>query len=139
MGEPTCLEHKWQTQKHYRQYEAGEMPSQSNARLIQMAEDPKEFNSIYEYLVDNNTINIEYTTFKDGGIGERFSPVAGRPFNPDMFSSNELEILTSIANRFANTSTQEIIQISHLEKAWIENMESQGVIDYQLSFELNDF
>jgi len=33
----------------YRQYEAGEMPSVSNGRLIQIAKDPKEFRRLVEY------------------------------------------------------------------------------------------
>ncbi len=105
---------------------------------LSMGPVPVKFNSIYEYLIGKNTINVEFTIFKDGGIGERFSPDAGRTFNPAIFSKNELEMLESIAKKFAHTSTQEIIQISHLEKAWIDNKDSRAVIDYRLSFELND-
>jgi len=33
----------------YRQYEAGEVPSQSNAKLIQLADDPHEFKKLVNY------------------------------------------------------------------------------------------
>jgi len=33
----------------YRKYEAGEVPSVSNGRLIQMVKDPKEFRKLIDY------------------------------------------------------------------------------------------
>jgi uncharacterized phage-associated protein len=45
--------------------------------------------------------------------------------------------LEEVASRFKNTSTTEIIEISHREKAWIENVEEKRIIDYRYSFDLN--
>jgi len=47
-----------------------------------------------------------------------------------------LTILSQVTNKFAKSSTQEIIKISHQEKAWKDNQSEQGIIDYRLGFEL---
>jgi uncharacterized phage-associated protein len=45
--------------------------------------------------------------------------------------------LDTVAERLRNTSTSEIIEISHKEKAWIENQEERKIIDYAYGFDLN--
>jgi DNA-binding transcriptional regulator YiaG len=106
-------------------------------RAIPMGPVPNNFNSIFDYLTNNGDVDIHYTTFSDGGIGEQFKPNLKRKFNPVIFSDNELTILEHIADRFKNTSTNEIIEISHKERAWIENKKEKKIIDYNYSFDLN--
>jgi hypothetical protein len=45
--------------------------------------------------------------------------------------------LENIAQRFKDTTTNEIIEISHKEKAWQENKDEKKIIDYKYSFDLN--
>jgi uncharacterized phage-associated protein len=45
--------------------------------------------------------------------------------------------MSEVVERFRNTSTSDIIEISHQEKAWIENKEDKNVIDYFYAFDLN--
>ena len=103
---------------------------------IPMGPVPNNFNSIFEYLVKNKDVDIHYTTFTDGGTGEQFKPNAKREFNSELFTEQELIILESIAGRFKNTSTNEIIEISHKERAWQENKDEKKLIDYKYSFDL---
>jgi hypothetical protein len=42
-----------------------------------------------------------------------------------------------LAETFKNTTTNEKIEISHKEKAWIENKDQKKIIDYKYSFDLN--
>jgi uncharacterized phage-associated protein len=88
-------------------------------------------------LANNDDVDIYYTTFSDGGTGEQFKPNSKREFNSELFTENELQILENIAERFKNTSTNEIIEISHKEKAWQENKDEKKIIDYKYSFDLN--
>ncbi|GAI80067.1 unnamed protein product, partial [marine sediment metagenome] len=104
---------------------------------IPMGPVPNNFNSIFDYLANNNAIDIFYTTFPDGGAGEQFLPVNNRKFKPELFTEKELKVLDAIVERFKNTTTNEIIEISHKEKAWIENEAERKIIDYNYSFELN--
>lgn len=104
---------------------------------IPMGPVPNNFNSIFEYLANNDEIEIYYSAFSDGGIGEQFKPNRNRKFNPDVFSRDELHILETINDKFKNTSTNEIIDISHREKGWIDSKSDKTAIDYIYSFDLN--
>lgn len=106
-------------------------------RAIQLGPVPNNFQSIFEYLANNDDVDICYTTFDDGSIGEQFKPNVNRQFNSEIFTEQELNTLKEIANRFKNTTTNEIIKISHNEKAWIENEKERKIIDYKYSFDLN--
>lgn len=117
--------------------QAGYSISGVQYRAIPMGPVPNNFNSIFEYLANKRDVDIHYKNFLDGGTGERFKPNAERQFNADLFTNDELKIIEAIANRFQNASTNEIIEISHKEKAWIENESERNLIDYSYSFDLN--
>ena len=68
-------------------------------------------------------------------VQKQFKP--NPPPDKELFTESELQILKSVAERFKNTSTNEIIEISHKEKAWIDNHAERKLIDYKYSFELN--
>lgn len=106
-------------------------------RAIPMGPVPGNFNSIFEYLDNNGALDISYTNFGNSGTGEQFKPNPGKTFNKELFTENDLQILESVAERFKNTSTTEIIEISHKEKAWIDNITERKLIDYNYSFDLN--
>ncbi|MCX6309892.1 MAG: DUF4065 domain-containing protein [Bacteroidia bacterium] len=105
-------------------------------RAIDMGPVPNNFNSIFEYLSNNNKVDIQNFNFPDGGTGEQFKPNGKSAFRSELFSKEELSILSKVAERFKKTSTNEIIDISHKEKAWIENKENKKLIDYTYSFDL---
>ncbi|MFV0553244.1 MAG: type II toxin-antitoxin system antitoxin SocA domain-containing protein [Mangrovibacterium sp.] len=105
-------------------------------RAIMMGPVPNNFNSIFEYLANKEEFDIRFVSFPDGGTGEQFKPNPNRTFDTQQFSEAELNILESVAERFENVSTNEIIEISHQEKAWIENNEGKKLIDYYYGFEL---
>lgn len=106
-------------------------------QAISMGPVPYNFQSIFEYLVNNGDVDVYFTTFPDGNVGEQFKPNANRKFNPGLFNEPELKTLEEVAERFKHTSTSEIIEISHREKAWIENIAEKKIIDYRYSFDLN--
>ena len=106
-------------------------------KAIAMGPVPNNFNSIFEYLANKGELNIYYTNFTDGGTGEQFKPNPDKIFNKEIFTELELQILDLVKERFKNTSTKEIIEISHKEKAWIENNADKKLIDYNYSFDLN--
>lgn len=97
---------------------------------------PNNFNSLFEYMANNEKVNINCTTYPDGGIGEQFIPIPDKQFYNEPFSPKELDTLNRITARFRETSTQDIIDLSHLEKAWIENEKEKKLIDYRYGFEL---
>ena len=106
-------------------------------KAIDMGPVPNNFQSIFEYLANNDEIDIFTTEFPQGYTGEQFKARIDRPFNPKLFSDIELEVLEKVANVFKPTSTSDIIELSHLEKAWKKNEKAKSVISYEYAFELN--
>ena len=103
---------------------------------INMGPVPHNFQSIFEYLANKKEIEIYYTQFPQGYIGEQFKARQDRTFNANLFSKEELEILEKVATTFKKTSTNDIIELSHLEKAWKDNEQTKNVISYEYAFDL---
>ena len=103
---------------------------------IDMGPVPHNFQSVFEYLANEDEIDVYYKEFPNGGFGEQFIARTDRPFNSTLFSDSELEVLQKIVATFKTTSTHDIIELSHLEKAWKENEQAKNVISYEYAFEL---
>lgn len=110
----------------------------SGARYIaiQNGPVPKNFGSLFDYAVNNKAIHINYVDF-DEGTGERFVPVENRLFRAERFTAEELKVLEEVAEIFEKTRTNEIVKLTHDEKAWIENIDGHKPINYKYGFELN--
>ncbi|MCO5259801.1 MAG: DUF4065 domain-containing protein [Crocinitomicaceae bacterium] len=106
-------------------------------KAINMGPVPHNFQSIFEYLANKNEINIVYTQFPKGYIGEQFKARKGRTFNEQLFLKSELETLEKVAKIFKSTTTNNIIELSHLENAWSKNEKDKNIISYEYAFELN--
>ncbi|MEY3501204.1 MAG: hypothetical protein RL308_2877 [Bacteroidota bacterium] len=104
---------------------------------INMGPVPHNFQSVFEYIANEDEIDIHYYEFPDGGIGEQFVARTDRPFNSSLFSELELDVLKKIVSTFKTTSTNDIIEISHLEKAWQKNEQNKSIISYEYAFELS--
>jgi len=103
---------------------------------IDMGPVPNNFQSIFEYLANNDEIDVFYTQFDQGYTGERFVPRKDRPFNSGWFSESELQVLSKVTAAFKTTSTTEMIELSHLEEAWKKNEKNKQTISYEYAFEL---
>ncbi len=97
---------------------------------------PNNYQSIFEYLANNNEIDIYTTEFSQGYSGEQFKARKDRPFNADLFSETELEVLNKVSTVFKTTKTSDIIELSHLEEAWKKNEKNKSEISYEYAFEL---
>jgi len=106
-------------------------------KAIDMGPVPNNFQSIFEYLANKEEIHISTTEFLNGYIGEQFKARKDRKFNTDLFTLDELKTLEKVASVFKETSTSDIIKLSHLEEAWKNNEKEKKVISYEHAFELN--
>lgn len=106
-------------------------------KAIDMGPVPNNFQSIFEYLANNGHVEIHTTEFPNGHTGEQFKVKRGRKFKAELFSELELETLKRVATVFKGTSTNAIIELSHLEEAWKKNSKHKNVISYEYAFELN--
>lgn len=106
-------------------------------RAIDMGPVPNNFNSIFEYIANNDDVDVYPIDFKDGKMGEQFKPNPKRKFNSGIFTENELNVLKEVVLCFEKTKTNDIIKISHQEKAWNDNFNAgKKLINYNYSFEL---
>ncbi len=103
---------------------------------IQMGPVPLNFSSIFEYAAMQDAIDITYQEFHNGGMGESFTPNPRHPFDPLLFSQEEMASLKIVVDRFKNASTADIIKISHEETAWSDNYNEKKKISYDYAFKL---
>lgn len=57
--------------------------------------------------------------------------VAKEKFNSELFTKNELETMQNVLDAFRYKKTNEIVELSHQEKAWIDNEKQKRIISYQ--------
>ncbi|OQP47942.1 type II toxin-antitoxin system antitoxin SocA domain-containing protein [Niastella populi] len=106
-------------------------------RALQWGPIAINFDSIYEYAVNKGYIEIIYQQLNDEKYEEIF---LHGPIQLSISLIDEFELSTAqyIIDRFCNISKKEIIQCSHQEKAWIENVETKNKISYEYAFELTE-
>lgn len=104
---------------------------------INMGPVPHNFQSTFEFLANEGEIDILYTRFPQGYIGEQFRGRSDRTFNASLFTEAEINVLDRVSSTFMETSTNDIIELSHFEEAWKENKENKNVISYVYAFELS--
>lgn len=105
-------------------------------KAIDMGPVPHNFQSVFEFLANEGEIDICYTQFPQGYTGEQFKARSDRPFNADLFSEAELEVLERISSVFKSTSTNNIIELSHSEEAWKKSEKDKSIISYEDAFSL---
>lgn len=105
-------------------------------KAIDMGPVPQNFQSIFEFLANEDEIDVFYTPFPQGYVGEQFKGRTDRPFNEKLFATAEINVLEKVASAFKSTSTNDIIELSHLEEAWKMNEKNKNVISYEYAFEL---
>lgn len=106
-------------------------------RAINMGPVPNNFNSIFEFMANKDDVDIWQTKFSNDSIGEQFKPHPDRSFDGTIFSELEMRTLSDVVTKFKGKKTNDIIEISHKEKAWIENEKERKIISYKYAFELN--
>ncbi len=107
-------------------------------RAIDRGPVPNNFHSIFDFMANNGSININHVVFPNGNEGEEFRANPNRQFNRELFSDAEIKVLERVSSHFKEISTSDIIEYSHKEKAWIENAKDKKMISYKdYAFELS--
>lgn len=103
---------------------------------IQMGPVPKNFGGIFDYAINHNYVIVEVVDFENGNVGEKFIPNGQRAFDDSLFERSEIIALELIRDKFKADSTRDIIEKSHKETAWKENVEGFKEIPYNHGFNL---
>jgi uncharacterized phage-associated protein/transcriptional regulator with XRE-family HTH domain len=94
---------------------------------------PKNYGSIYDRLSDAGFVEIVEVEFDNYKGGEQFLNADG---DPDMgiFSETEQEAIHIVEKRLGRLKTMQIVDISHDEAAWQQNIDKYGRISYDYGF-----
>lgn len=98
-------------------------------RAIQYGPVPTFYDNIYTYFENEAVICSNWIKEENGSGKELFQTIA--EFDNNHFSSEELETIDIIINKFKNISSWDLVEISHKEKGWLELEAKKGIISYQ--------
>jgi len=106
-------------------------------RAIQLGPVPAEYGKLYEKLNDDQLIEIYQVLFDNGNYGDAILGLAG--FDDSLFNDRERAILETVSSSFGNLQTNDVVNLSHQESAWIANQEARDLISYQkFAFDLKN-
>lgn len=97
---------------------------------------PQKFRTLFDYLADERLVDLISVQYPNGMVGEKFEKSLLKSFNANLFAESEIKTLEEVVSKFKTLTATEIRQISHEEKAWIDNEKEKQLIDYNYSFEL---
>lgn len=98
-------------------------------RAIPFGPVPAEYEKLYVKLKDDELANVELVEFENGNYGEAITAI--KEFDETAFSNLELNTLKAVVEKFAKCNTKQIVNISHKEKAWLDNEPDHELISYQ--------
>ena len=96
---------------------------------------PDHYNSLYEMIADRGIIQIE-GIMTDYGYTERIVTGNSATNENPAFTEEEKKTLSEIMERFKKLTTREIVELSHQEKAWLNNYPNRSLISYFDAFSL---
>lgn len=96
-------------------------------RAIQKGPVPAEYGKLYIKLVDDGLVQLEFVDFLNGYYGEALK---SKTFSQDSFTKKELESMNEVRLKFGEKTTNEMVEISHQEKAWVDNIDNHSIISY---------
>jgi uncharacterized phage-associated protein len=96
-------------------------------QAIQNGPVPYRYDLIYDYLWQNEFIQYELVEINDNLVEQ---PVPLKKFDEDCFEKSELDALKTIHETFKKYTRKELVDLSHQEKAWEEQIKHKGVISY---------
>jgi hypothetical protein len=100
---------------------------------------PNNYGSIYNVVADNGWVKTEEMNFGEY-VGDRFITEDVVVFEPGEgpFCETELKVLKRVSDRFKGLTTKKIVDISHEELAWLDNIDDYNRINFEYAFDLKN-
>lgn len=98
-------------------------------RAIPFGPVPAEYERLFLRLQDEGwLVNEEKAT----GSGQYYEVYhTNINYDGEQFTAHEMEVLNTITTLFKNKKTDQIVELSHEERAWINNEQDRSLINYQ--------
>jgi len=104
-------------------------------QAIQKGPVPKHYDWIFDNGMEKRFIKIKLHDYGNY-MGEQFLPTGDVAFDKDLFLPSELRAIEVVATSFKKATVNDIVNKSHEEKAWNENVDEFKTINYNYGFEL---
>jgi DNA-binding transcriptional regulator YiaG/uncharacterized phage-associated protein len=104
-------------------------------QAIQKGPVPKNYDWIFDNAVQKKVVTISLHVFGNY-LGEKFLSTGEARFDARLFSEPELNTMNLIADAFKNDTVGQLVDKSHKEDAWKNNVASSGIISYLHGFDL---
>ncbi|HWK05879.1 MAG TPA: type II toxin-antitoxin system antitoxin SocA domain-containing protein [Puia sp.] len=98
---------------------------------------PENYGGIYNYAVNNGFTKVEEKAFKDF-VGDQFFTDESIVETELPFIDTELRVLQKVSERFKGKNTKQIVDISHEEPAWKDNVDAYNRISFEYGFGLKN-
>lgn len=98
-------------------------------RAIKYGPVPTNYDNLFVYLENNNIISSNWIKEINGSARETF--ITESICDNRLLTEAEILILNQICDNFKEMNSWDLVDLSHKEKAWIENQGSKQIIDYQ--------
>jgi putative zinc finger/helix-turn-helix YgiT family protein len=98
-------------------------------RAVKYGPVPTDYRNIYTYFSNEEIIESSWLKETNGSAKEVFRPLA--ECDAGLFNSHEKIVIEFVIQLFKNTSSWDLVDISHKEQAWIDLHAEKEVIDYQ--------
>jgi putative zinc finger/helix-turn-helix YgiT family protein len=96
---------------------------------------PKNYDWIFDKTIEKKIVTMHLHDFGEY-MGEQILVTGETAFNEELFTASELGAMEAVAKYFKRTTINEIVNKSHEENAWINNVENFKPISYNYGFEL---
>lgn len=104
-------------------------------QAIQKGPVPKNYDWIFDNTMEKKFVTIRLHDYGDY-MGEQFIATGEFAFDEELFTETELKAMDAVAVYFEKATVNVIVNKSHEENAWIENVEDFKAIDYNYGFDL---
>jgi uncharacterized phage-associated protein len=108
-------------------------------RAIQWGPVPSQFDTLFNLAEEKNIINLRYEIWDGDKEMVIIEPSLKTSFQKELFTTEELSSLHTVLEKLKNLKTGQLVDISHQESAWKENIEGKRLISYNYAFDLLAF
>jgi transcriptional regulator with XRE-family HTH domain len=104
-------------------------------KAIQKGPVPKNYDWIFDNCMEKKFVKINLTDFGEY-MGEQFLSTGEIAFDGKLFLPSELKAMNEVATCFRVDTANQIVEKSHEETAWINNVSEFQLINYNEAFDL---
>ncbi len=119
---------------HFKQFGTG--ISGLSYRAIQWGPVPSHFDNLFGMAEESKIINLKYEVWDGDKEMVLIEPGTNIVFRDDLFEEDEIKSMYAVLENLKNLKTNQLVDISHKEPAWLKNIEGKKLINYKYAFEL---